>query len=283
MDISSRIKSMKDNLTESEKKISKYILENPSKVYKYSIKDLAKLIGTSTSSIVRFCQKLGYERFQDFKINLAIEQSNIEEEKTVIYEDVRLNDNIDEIVDKISMLNIKSIEDIKDFTDRKELERAIEVLNKADSIYLYGIGASGLVAMDFQYKLMRIGKKALMYLDTHSQLASTVNISKGDAAIAISHSGKTVEVYKAVEKAKNLGATIISITKYGNNPISKKSDIKLQVGDIERTLRVGAIASRIAQLTIIDILLMGLVKSDYPNISEKLIGSSNMVEDFKLK
>lgn len=283
MEIFLRIEGMKDSLTDAEIKISKYILENSTEVYNYSIKEMASLAETSTSSIVRFCQKLGYEKFQDFKISLAMEHSNYENKENIIYEDVSLEDGIDEIINKISMINIKSIENIKSLIDKKELEKAIKALDKAVFIYLFGVGASGLVAMDFQYKLIRIDKKAIMFLDSHSQLASSVNIGKNDVAVAISHSGKTLEVFKSIEKAKSRGATTISITKYGDNPISKVSDIKLFVGDMERTLRVGAIASRIAQLTVVDILLMALAKKNYNRVSKSLLDSSQIVKDFKVK
>lgn len=283
MEIFLRIEGMKESLTESEKRIAKYILENSTEVYNYSMKDLAALIKTSPSSIVRFCQKLGYEKFQDFKISLAMEQSSIEEKEKIIYEDVILEDDIDDIIEKISMVNIKSIEDIKFLIDKKKLEKAIKAIDGAQSIYLFGVGASGLVAMDFQYKLIRIGKKAVMFLDSHSQLASAVSIGKDDVAIGISHGGKTLEVYKAIKQAKENGATTIAITKYGDNPISKEVEINLQVGDMERTLRVGAIASRIAQLTVVDILLMGIVKKNYKDISKNLRDSSHIVQDFKVK
>lgn len=283
MEIFLRMEEMKDNLTHTEKRIAKYILENPTEVYNYSITEMANLIETSTSSIVRFCQKLGYEKFQDFKISLAMGHSNYDNNKSVIYEDVLLEDGIEEIINKISMINIKSIEDIKSLIDKKELERAIHALDKAGFIYLFGVGASGLVAMDFQYKLIRIGKKAVMFLDSHSQLASSVNLGKNDVAVAISHSGSTLEVFKSVEKAKSRGATTISITKYGDNPISRISDINLCVGDMERTLRVGAIASRIAQLTVVDILLMALAKNNYSKVSKSLLDSSKMVKDLKVK
>lgn len=283
MEISLRIEGMKDSLTEAEKKISKYILENSTVVYNHSIKELANLIDTSTSSIVRFCKKLGYEKFQDFKISLAMEHSNYNNKEKIIYEDVSLDDGIDEIINKISVINIKSIESIKSLINKRELIKAVDLLNKANCIYLYGVGASGLVAMDFQYKLIRIGKKAIMFLDSHSQLASSVNIGKNDVAVGISHSGNTLEVFKSIEKAKSKGATTISITKYGDNPLSQMADIKLFVGDMEGTLRVGAIASRIAQLTVVDILLMALAKNNYNKVSKSLLDSSQMVKDFKVK
>ena len=102
------------------------------------------------------------------------------------------------------------------------------------------------------------------------QLSTAAHIETEDVAIAISYAGKTKEVYSALSKAKEKGAKCISITKYGSNPISSIADIKLQVPSIEKDLRVGAISSRIAQLTLIDILFIGVAKDNFGQIDRSL-------------
>lgn len=278
-----KMNQVKDQLTNSEQKIVSCVLDDEEEVYNLSIQDLAKKCNTSPSSIVRFCKKMGFEGFQDFKIELAKGISDSKKTQNIVYEDVRVDDTIEDIVGKISAGNIKSIENTVDLLDYDEVEKAVEVLNNANNIFLYGVGASGLVALDFQYKLMRISRNAFMYLDSHTQLSTAVNIQKDDVAVGISHSGRTLEVFKAMEMANKKGAKTISITRYGDNPLSNISDIKLCTGGIEGNLRVGAIASRIAQLTVIDILFVGLAKKDFRVVSEYLKGTRMIVDDFKIK
>src|SRR5690606_12795599 len=122
------------------------------------------------------------------------------------------------------------------------------------------VGSSLLVAADFQYKLARINMPVILHMDHHLQLVSATNMGKDDVAIGISHSGKTNETYKALETAKKRKAKTISITKFGYNPISNISDIKIYTTEVEKHLRMGAIASRIAQLTVVDILFINIVK-----------------------
>ncbi|MCR2045208.1 MurR/RpiR family transcriptional regulator [Anaerosalibacter massiliensis] len=278
-----KMNEVRDQLTNSEQKIVGCILDNNEEVYNLSIQELAKKCNTSPSSVVRFCQKMGFEGFQDFKIELAKEKSDLNKNHSIVYEDVRVDDTIDDIVGKISAGNIKSIENTVELLDRSEVEKAVRVLNNANNILLYGVGASGLVAMDFQYKLMRINRNAFCYLDSHTQLSTAVNIQENDVAVGISHSGKTLEVFKAIEMANKKGAKTISITRYGDNPLSSISNIKLWSGGKEKNLRVGAIASRIAQLTVVDILFVGLAQKDFNTVSEYLKGTRMMVDDFKIK
>lgn len=278
-----KMNEVKDQLTNSEQKIVSCVLDNNEEVCKSSIQEFAKRCNTSPSSIVRFCKKIGFEGFQEFKIELAKGIPTLKKSQNIVYEDVRVDDTIRNIVEKISAGNIKSIENTIDLLDYDEVEKAVEALSNANNIFLYGVGASGIVAMDFQYKLMRINRNAFMYLDSHTQLSSSVNIQENDIAVGISHSGETLEIFKAIEMANKKGATTISISKYGNNSLSNISNISLCTGGIEKNLRVGAIASRIAQLTVVDILFVGLAQKDFDLVSEYLKGTRMIVDDFKIK
>lgn len=277
-----KINEVKDQLTKSEGKIANYVLSNPEKVYNLSTYDLAKFSGTSPSSVVRFCQRIGFNGFQEFKIELIKNTADLENNKKIVYEDVTVDDTIEEVMNKITLENITSIEKTQKLLDSREMERAIKALERAENIYIFGVGASGIVAMDFQYKLMRINRNAIFYLDSHTQMASAVHISKDDIAIGISYSGETLEVLKSMAKAKEEGATTISITKYGENPVSNVSDIKLFVGNIEKNLRLGAISSRIAQLTVVDMLFVGIARKDFNLVSEHLRKTRMIVDDFKV-
>ena len=105
-----KMNQVKDQLTNSEQKIASCVLDDEEEVYNLSIQDLAKKCNTSPSSIVRFCKKMGFEGFQDFKIELAKGISDSKKSQNIVYEDVRVDDTIEDIVGKISAGNIKSIE-----------------------------------------------------------------------------------------------------------------------------------------------------------------------------
>lgn len=272
-----------DELTASEKKIANYIFNNSESASKLSTGELAELSGTSAASITRFARKLGFDGFQELKIDIAksvaVNMSNGDES---VYEAVSINDSTREIIQKIALGNINAIEETISVLDEESISQAIKAVSKAEKIYIYGVGASGLVGLDLQYKLMRINKQANMFLDSHSQLASAIYIKKNDVAIGISHSGRTLEVYKALEAAKKQGATTISITKYGKQPVSDVADINLYTASVEKNLRTGAIASRIAQLTVVDIVFIGVARNNFGEITKYLQRTREIVEDLKL-
>lgn len=272
-----------NELTPSEKKIANYIFNNSENVSKLSTGELAEVSNTSAASITRFARKLGFDGFQELKIDIAKSVAiNGNTGDDSVYEAVRIHDNTREIIQKIALGNIKAIEETVSVIDEEAISQSIKAINMAKKINIYGVGASGLVGLDLQYKLMRINKQANMFLDSHTQLASAIHIKKGDVAIGISHSGRTLEVYKALEAAKKQGAITISITKYGKHPISDLADINIYTASVEKHLRTGAIASRIAQLTVVDILFIGVAKDNFGEITRYLQHTRQIVDDLKL-
>ncbi|AZO93803.1 MurR/RpiR family transcriptional regulator [Halocella sp. SP3-1] len=278
-----KTKAILTDLTRAEKKVAEYILENQTKIADLSVQELATEAATSPASVVRFCKKINFSGYQDFKIALIKDlRDPTNQQKIKVYDDISVGDSVEVIMKKLSHDNIKVIKDTIYLLDIKAIKKAVKAIEQAERICIFGIGASGLVARDLQYKLMRVKKTVIYYADTHAQLASAANIEKGDLAVAISYSGETTEIYKALKTAKKSEATCISITKYGENSLKKISDIALQVAGSEKNLRLGAITSRIAQLTAVDILFVAYAKNNFSSISDYLKTTRESVVEFKM-
>ncbi|GIQ65548.1 hypothetical protein PACILC2_41160 [Paenibacillus cisolokensis] len=108
-------------------------------------------------------------------------------------------------------------------------------------------------------------------------------LSKGDVAIFISNSGETVEILETLDIAKRNGAHIIAITKYNKSELSERADILLSISTPEISLRSGAMGSRIAMLTVIDILFAGVASADYQQVKKYLSKTHNIVASKRRK
>lgn len=280
MSVIVKISSMLNEFSSSEKRLADYVIENIDEVYNQTASQLASLSHTSPASVVRFSKRLGYSGFQEFKIALAKDVVKIDNDNKNIYEQVSINDSSKDIINKISIGNMRAIEATMKLLDKNVIDEATNEIINRKKVHLFGVGQSALVAMDFQYKLVRINIPVSMYMDYHLQLVSAVNIDKDDIVLAISHNGKTLETVKAVEMAKKRGCKIISLTKYGKNALSELADINLYTTEVENTLRMGAIASRIAQLTVIDVLFINIVRQKFDSIPEQ-IKKTREVLDFR--
>lgn len=273
------IKQNLNNFTDGERKIADYILENKDDVINFSAQELADRVDGSAAGVVRFSKKLGFKGFTNLKVELAKDN---EEFNNDFNEIIREDDDIKVMVKKAITANITTLEKTSSLINFDSLSEAIEILKNSKKIYIYGIGASGLVALDFQYKLLRIKKEAIYNLDSHIQLATASIIDKEDVAIGISYSGETREVTLAIDEAKRIGAKTIAITKMGrNNKLSKSADISLYIPNEEKEMRLGAISSRISALTLIDLLYLGIVKSDISSTREHLKETRILIKNLK--
>lgn len=273
-----KLKATLSNLKPSEEKIAKFVLKNPDKISELTIAQLASKCNTSEASVVRFCRRLGYKGYKDFKIKVAAD-ATLKQRK--VQGVVNIEDNISTIVAKISKNNIHSIESTMDILNKEEIQKAVEAIINAKRIDIYGVGASSIVAQDALHKFTRINKSCTAYQDTHMQFASAANLTKEDVAIGISYSGQTMDTVDALNLAKGSGASTICITKFGPSPITEVADIKLFVASTEALFRSGAMASRIAQLNVIDILFSIVACRKYNSIIKYLENTSEAVADRK--
>src|SRR3569623_3151578 len=140
------------------------------------------------------------------------------------------------------------------------ISRALELLDGARRIHLSVVGASSLVARDFSYKLMKLGRNVLHDSDSHVQMANASTLGSGDVLFALSYSGASIETLRIAELASQRNATGISVTGLSDNPLARAADIRLYtVGDEER-VRSSAITARDAQLMLTDLLFILLVQ-----------------------
>lgn len=255
------LKEMRNNLPPSEKKIAEYILDNPDESILHTAVMLGKKSQTSSAAVIRLCKSLGFSGFQELKLRIA---GDLRAEDMKGYRDIEPNEDIHTIIEKMTSNTIQTLKETVDIMGEKNVEQTVEALSNANSIVFVGFGASYIAALDAEQKLLRIDKNVKAFSDVHMAATAIANKGPGDVVVGISFSGTTNETAKLLQLAQQKKATTISITKYGNSPVSRFSDIKLPISaEREATFRSGATSSRIAQLHVIDILLMCLASKEY--------------------
>ncbi|MGO3017796.1 MAG: MurR/RpiR family transcriptional regulator [Anaerococcus sp.] len=190
-------------------------------------------------------------------------------------------DDIEEIINKSKRYVVSSIEKTYALFDKEKIKEAVYLINKANTIYLSGVGSSGIICEDFFYKLQRSGKKVIYEKDAHFNLSAITNIRKDDILICISYAGKTKEIITAAEYANYNKTKVISISKTQKSELATYSDILLLVPDIESEMRFGAVSSRFSTLMITDILYYGYISKNMDQIVSNLKVSKNLTNYLK--
>src|SRR5690606_14546004 len=133
----------------------------------------------------------------------------------------------------------------------------------AGRILLYGLGASHFVAQDLHHKLFRIGRSAFLMADTHEAWTAALLAPPGTVALGFSHSGTTADTVRYLELARENGARTVAITSSAESPLARAADERLITHARESTLRAGAMVRRIAQLAVVDCLVLGVAHLRY--------------------
>jgi DNA-binding MurR/RpiR family transcriptional regulator len=261
-----RIRAAVPSLRPSEARIAKLFLADPAGSAGLSIAQVAERCDTSTTSVIRFCKRIGYESYRDLRIDLtreATRESIGADSQLVDTKDIDRDDRLDEIVAKIALNETLSIADTASNLNLESLQQAIAALLGARRIDVFGVGASSVVRLDLQQKLTRIGLTTLGWDDAHSAWTSASVLDSDCVAIAISHSGATSDTLAYIEVAKKAGARTIVITNFEASPVAVAADIVLTTAARENSFRSGALGSRIAQLMVVDCLFTGVAQASY--------------------
>lgn len=261
----SYIKSIFPQLRESEKRVAEYIFSEPEQVISSPLIELSAKIGVSDASIIRFCKKIGYSGFSQFKITLARDMGKTDTAKTIsdIDENLHSGDEPRDIPYKVIHKTVQALNDTLEIFNVDEYIRAVQAIAQARNINIFGVANSASVGDDFLNKFIRIGVRTSLYSDYHQQIVAAACMEEGDLAIGISHSGVTEEPVYSLKAAREHGATTLCITNNSNSIITQYSDIVLCTASYETEYSSESMLSRITQLAIIDMLFLGVVAQDY--------------------
>lgn len=246
------ILSRKSTMTNTERKIAEYVLENYEKVLNYNITELAEYAKVSDASIVRFCRSLGYKGYQDFKINAARDVLPREKHLNPVLEE---QDSPETICRKIFNSEVAVLTRTLSGLDVEEVMKAAGMIAAAKRVFFFGTGGSLLVAQDAQHKLMKVGIQAFVHQDRDMQLMASSLTGAEDVAIGISHSGSNYSVLKCLKNVKENQTPVVAIVNRGKTPISKIGDVVLHTASEETMFQSESVSTRIAQLAIVDSLV----------------------------
>ncbi|SDW52136.1 transcriptional regulator, RpiR family [Marinococcus luteus] len=244
-----RIQSLYNSFSDKEKQIADYMLQNPETIVHSTINQVADQLSLADATVFRFCKRLGFKGYQAMKIALA---SDIIEPIEDIHETIQESDTEAEVMSKVFQSNKNALTYTQEVLDESTVRQAVQYLLEASELHFYGSGGSGVTAQDGQHKFMRTGLPSHAYTDAHWQVMAASQLKPNDVAIVISHSGANEDVLEAMDVAKEQGARIIAITSYAKTPISQKADLTLQTISRETEYRSEALASRLAELSLLD-------------------------------
>ncbi len=250
-----QIRSIRNEMSVNEKKLADYILNNSALLRDYSSQQLARAVGVSQSSVVKFCQKLGYRGYPDLKlaINESVARSSGSSgaPATSSFANSALND----VSDQLLKSKLEAISATINLNKESSFITAIESIKKAEKIQIFGVGVSRFVAEHLAIRLLNSDKLAFALNDSAYQKQFLSRLAKGDLLILLSPVDELKLDKFLVVEMRERGVKLLHIGKYSANTNTHLLDIHLStVSGTENTLKHD-FAKRAAQQHIVDILL----------------------------
>ncbi|USJ86129.1 MurR/RpiR family transcriptional regulator [Lactiplantibacillus pentosus] len=264
------------NFSKAEQKVGRYILDHTNEVIQMSTAELATAAGVSTATVARFGQVImpdgGYPAL---KLRLSAE-GNVDQ---TLYDEINPQDSLEAIKSKLSMRMAHTVEETSRVLSDKALRAANQLIAEKSSIYLYGLGASDVVATDFEQKYIRVGKAVIHSQDTHLLAVGMTTQAAQSVLFLVSNSGEKSESIQLAKLAKSVKVPVIALTRSATSTLGSLADVVLINDDSEenQTARAAATTSVVAQLYVVDLLYYTFIANDYDQHIKQLVSSRSAI------
>ena len=209
------ISMLKEEMFLAERKVADYIMANPQEVIGLNVTDLAERSGSSDATVIRMCKRLGYSGFYQMKLALAEELGR--------YQMVGYMDSSENPKDAKGVIQclVRDLLRIADMLDQESVQRCADMICNSKRIFVSAVGNTIPVAMDFAFRLCRLGINASCNTIVEYGMASMVKGTESDLLLAISHSGSSKHVIQTVEIANNKKIPTIAVTGSSNSVLAR--------------------------------------------------------------
>ncbi|MDY0926603.1 MurR/RpiR family transcriptional regulator [Enterobacter sp. CFBP8995] len=274
-----QIQAQLDALSKSERKVAEQILAAPQQAMHSSIATLARAADVSEPTVNRFCHRMGTRGFPDFKLQLA---QSLVKSPNWVSRDVEENDSVESYSHIIFDSALAGLSRVRQQLDSQVIRQAVQALSNAHKIAFFGLGASAVVAHDATNKFLRFNLPVIWSEDIVIQRMSCINSGPNDVFVLISHTGRTKNMVELARLARVNASTVLAITSPGS-PLAAEATLALTLDVPEDTDIYLPMVSRLAQLTVIDVLATGFTLERGAAFRENLKRVKEALKDSRLE
>lgn len=248
------INSALPDLSPSEKRVARWVLEHPKEAAGATLAHLARECKTSEPTVLRFCRRVGLQGFRELALRLTEALSN---PASYVHRDVSPDDSTSDAVLKVMDASIQSLIDMRSQLSSMPVDETVAAMRTARQIAFAGLGASGHVATDACHKFFRLGIPCTSLCDTPMILQFAAIAEPDDVLVLLSHTGRWPDFVHATRLARERGATVIALTN-PDSEVAGEVDLLFPCQLIEDTSVYTPMSSRLAQLALLDAVHVAL-------------------------
>ncbi|MGY0395391.1 MurR/RpiR family transcriptional regulator [Fusobacterium sp. SYSU M8A802] len=210
--------------TTSEISIKNYILENIDNIEKFSARELGKATYTSAATVIRFCNKLGYKGYSDFKIKFISELRITNKEYKLGKIEINNHENVVTIMRKMTEIEKEAVEETANTLSFEKLKNIRKFIHEAKVIDFYAYDINVYIAQYASSQLLYAGKRSTVNTATNMRALNALLSNKQNIAIIISQTGENLRLIELVKILKQKETKVIVITTSKKSSLAKMAD-----------------------------------------------------------
>lgn len=279
-DVLQYLKKNYDLLTGSQKIIGKYVLDNYREVAFLSAIELGEKVGVSDATIIRFAQSIGFSGFAEFRSNIRDGIKNFDSPHKRLSKNLEIINDKNNLTMQVGKKDLKNLEEFLLHFDVEKIKQATDAICRAGTIYLVGIGSSGVLVDFLALHFRRMGFKVMAVSEGGVvNVEKIMSIAAKDLLIACSFPRYSKPTYHAINFAKKRGAKVITITDSNFSTVSIHSDIVFSLPIENATF----FNSYIVPMELCNMLIISILENDKERIYTSLEENIQSLEIFDLR
>ncbi|MBP3974330.1 MurR/RpiR family transcriptional regulator [Pseudoxanthomonas spadix] len=258
-----RIRSERDHMSAIERRIADYILDNAHLLRDYSSQQLASALGISQSSVVKFSQKLGFKGYPDLKYSVGQAVARGSDGQPASNDPAPApGDGYQQLQDALRRSKAAAEDETRLLNPRAHIEQIVARLDRAQKVFVCGLGDDGLFAREFAMRLSLLGMLTVHHADAILMMTNISAARPGDLMIVFSEFGKLPQLSQLSRTFQDAGGAVVSITRHTANPLRAHADAALVVSAHDPAPHIEQLLYRSSLQYLLDFLFVLLCQTN---------------------
>ena len=264
-DILVSIQNGMDGFSKGQKLIGRYILENYDKAAFMTAAKLGQTVKISESTVVRFAAELGYDGYPAMQKALQeMIRSKLTSVQRIEVSNDRLGDQ--DVLAKVVQADIEKLRMTLEEMSHEEFSKAVDAIVNARRIYILGVRSSAALSdfLTFYFNLIFDNIRQVKTTLASEMFEQMLRVGPEDVVIGISFPRYSTRTIRAMEFARDQGATVVALTDSELSPLCENSNLRL----LAKSDMASFVDSLVAPLAIINALIVAVARKKSREVTE---------------
>jgi DNA-binding MurR/RpiR family transcriptional regulator len=197
-------------LSNAQQRIAEYVVKHEQDIPFMTEGDIADQAGVSIATVSRFWGTIGYDNLKDVKKKL---QTTTGAPPASKMKDRLSRIQTDDIVGQVISMEINHLQETLQYLSMEHFERAVDLLQEARAIYVFGTGPSRSLTELMCFRLNRFGMRMVpIALGVNDMFEQLVHVGSGDVLVVFAFHGYPRDIRTVMKVVQGAQSRIILVT-----------------------------------------------------------------------